>query len=241
MAELQRVFWDAGHGGKDPGAVKYVTEATVAKKVVKYGGAFMKENYECEVYIDMTDGSTHQIAARANAWEADLFISVHFNAGGGDGWEGLVYSIASIKLGQTFEKHVKAIGQNSRGVKFRPELNVLRLTKMPAILNEAAFVDNKQDIKDWDEDHELKKMGEALAKAAAEYLGLKKKSSGPKYETITDLNFRKAPNLESVVLGLIPKGTKLTGTPEGSWLKTKFEGKTGYVRIKGQKTYCKKV
>ena len=26
-----------------------------------------------------------------------------------------------------------------------------------------------------------------------------------------------------------------------SWVKTTYKGKTGYVRAKGQKTYCKKV
>ena len=45
--------------------------------------------------------------------------------------------------------------------------------------NEGAFVDNKKDIQDWDEDHELKKLGEAYAKAAAEFLGLEKKAVEP--------------------------------------------------------------
>ena len=47
---------------------------------------------------------------------------------------------------------------------------------MPAILNEGAFVDNWNDIKDWNEDHELKKLGIAYAEATAEYLGLPKKN-----------------------------------------------------------------
>ena len=50
---------------------------------------------------------------------------------------------------------------------------------MPAVLNEGAFVDNLKDIQDWNEDHELKKMGEAYAKAAAEYLGLAEKKVEP--------------------------------------------------------------
>ena len=66
---------------------------------------------------------------------------------GGDGYEALVYSSANKDLGQTFEKYVKAVGQNSRGVKYRPELNVLRLTNCPAILNEVAFIDTKKILK----------------------------------------------------------------------------------------------
>jgi hypothetical protein len=51
---------------------------------------------------------------------------------------------------------------------------------MPAVLNEGAFVDNLKDIQDWNEDHELKKLGIAYAEATAEYLDLPKKSSAAK-------------------------------------------------------------
>ena len=47
---------------------------------------------------------------------------------------------------------------------------------MPAVLNEGAFVDTQKDIRDWDEDRELKALGEAYARAAAEYLGLEKRA-----------------------------------------------------------------
>lgn len=177
----KKVFWDAGHGGKDPGAVKYVKESDVTIKVVNYAHEYLKENYNCESKKDITADSINTVVGRANAWGADLFVSVHFNAGGGDGYEALVYSASNKALGQCFEKYVKAVGQNSRGVKYRPDLGVLRLTKMDAILNEIAFVDNKKDIKDWDENSELKTMGVALAKATADYLNItkKKKSSAP--------------------------------------------------------------
>lgn len=175
----KKVYFDAGHGGSDPGAVKYVKEADVAIKVVKAACSHLKNNYKCEVYQDITADSTHAISARANKWGADLFVSVHFNAGGGDGYECYLYSPDNKAIGNTFWKHVKAAGQNAHGtaVKYDPTLNVLRLTDMPAILNEIAFVDNKNDIKDWDENSELKVMGKALAKAAADWLNLPKKNA----------------------------------------------------------------
>ena len=108
-----------------------------------------------------------------------MICSNHFNAGGGDGYEALVYSEKTKDLGEVFEKHVKAIGQNSRGVKYRNGLAVMRQSHMPAVLNEGAFVDNKKDIEDWNDDAELKKMGEAYAKAAAEWLKLEKKNVDP--------------------------------------------------------------
>jgi histidyl-tRNA synthetase len=79
-----------------------------------------------------------------------------------------------VALGKVFEKHVLAAGQNSRGVKLRPELSILRRTQMPAVLNEGAFVDNKADIDGWNEEAELKKLGIAYAEAAAEFLKLEK-------------------------------------------------------------------
>ena len=137
---------------------------------------YLLQHYQVQTKV--TDGSMNslsEISREANAWGADLFVSNHFNAGGGDGYEALVYSKTRVPLGQIFEKHVKGAGQNSRGVKLRPDLGVLRLTQMPAVLNEGAFVDNKKDICDWNEDRELEKLGVAYAEAAAEYLKLEKK------------------------------------------------------------------
>lgn len=237
---MQRIYVEAGHGKNDPGAVGHVVERDVNIKVVKAFKTHMEENYSCMIYMDITDDSTQNIAKRANKWMANLFVSVHFNAGGGDGYEALVYSAANQKLGQCFEKHVKAAGQNSRGVKYRPDLNVLRLTKMPAILNEIAFVDTKKDIKDWDEDRELKKMGIALAEAAAEWLDLPAREET--YKVLQDMNFRKTADLDGAVLGTIKKGTILKGTVDkNGWLKTIHGGKTGFVRQKGQQVYCQKV
>ena len=201
---MKKIYWDAGHGGGDPGAVSNgLKEADLAKKVVEYATAYMEKSYNCVVYKDVTADSTHTISARSNKWRSDLFVSVHFNAGGGDGYEALVYSSKNKKLGQVFEKYVKAVGQNSRGVKYRPELNVLRLTNCPAILNEIAFIDTKKDIKDWDSNGELKVMGEALADAAADYLNLKKKTF--KIKPKMNLKVREKASLTSKELDKIAK------------------------------------
>lgn len=238
----KRVYFDAGHGGTDPGAVKYVREADQNIKVVNFAVEYLTDHFICEVYKDITGDSTHTIASRANNWGADLFVSVHFNAGGGDGFEALVYSSANKALGVCFEKYVKQTGQNSRGVKYRPDLNVLRLTKMEAVLCEIAFVDNKKDISDWDEDAELKIMGRALALACADWLDLPVKSESVTYKTLTALNFRKSPDLKSQILEVIPSGALLVGTEvSGGWLKSTYKSKSGYARIKGQNVYMKKM
>jgi N-acetylmuramoyl-L-alanine amidase len=246
MAKEKIIVWDKGHSNTDPGAVGYVRERDVIVKTVDYAIAFMEVNYKCKNIETLPGDSLMKRCAKANAQKADLFVSVHFNSfkpEKGDGYEALVFGPETKDLGECFEKHVKSVGQNSRGVKYRPDLAVLKYTNMPAILNETAFVDTKADIKDWDEDHELKKMGEEYAKAAAEYLNLeKKKSSGTKYKTLTDLNLRKSADLKSQALDVVPKGTVLSGAEIlGGWLKTKYNGKSGYVRVKGQNVYCERV
>lgn len=178
----KKIYINPGHSDKDPGAVGYEKERDLNVKVSAYQRDYLLENYDCQVKMNPgTLGNLAQIAGEANTWGADLFVSNHFNAGGGDGWEGLVYGSARVPLGQAFEKHVKAAGQNSRGVKLRPDLAVLRLTQMPAVLNEGAFVDNQKDIADWNEDAELKKLGIAYAKATAEWLEMEPLETGALY------------------------------------------------------------
>ena len=245
---VKKIYVDAGHGGSDPGAVKYVKEADVNIKMVNYICDYLTNNYICDVYKDISADSLTTICNRANAWGADLFVSIHYNAGGGDGFEALVYNSNNNLLGEIFVKHALSVGQNSRGVKYRPELAVLRLTNMPAVLNEIAFVDNMKDIKDWDEDHEIKKMGEAMARAAAEYLILSKKSSGSlnnitsnrndefKVKIIADiLNIRKGPSTSHQKIGTVKKGEVYT------IVKTSADGKWGLLKagpIKGSSYIC---
>ena len=179
---MKKIYINPGHSDKDPGAVGYETERKLNVEVSQYMNNYLQANYECETRINPgTMDSLTAICNDANSWGADLFVSIHFNAGGGDGYEALVHSQKRVPLGEVFAKYVQAIGQNLRlygaapGVKIRPDLAVLKNTNMPAVLNEGAFVDKLKDIQDWNDAEELKKLGEAYAKAAAEFLGLEKK------------------------------------------------------------------
>lgn len=173
---VKKIYINPGHSDKDPGAVGFETERKLAVKVAEHERDYLLANYKCEVRMNPgTLANLYDICKDANNWGADLFDSKHFNAGKGDGYEAWVHSEKRRELGEIYEKHTKAIGQNSRGVKIQPNFVVLRDTNMPAILNECAFVDNKKDIEDWNDDAELKQMGIAHAKAAAEFLKLDKK------------------------------------------------------------------
>lgn len=182
---MKKIYINPGHSDIDPGAVGYETERRLNVAVSRYMNEYLLANYECETKV--TPGSMDSLNAvceEANTWGADLFVSNHFNAAGGDGFECYIHNWNRKDLGTIFAKQVEAIGQNLRmpdnagepmGVKVRPNLIVLKNTNMPAILTEGAFVDNHKDIQDWNDNFELQKLGEAYAKAAAEYLDLPKK------------------------------------------------------------------
>lgn len=89
----------------------------------------------------------------ANSWGADYFISIHTNASSqasANGTEVLVYSQPSVSanLAEDILREVTEItGLQSRGVKSRPGLYVLRKTIMPAVLVELGFITNPQDAR----------------------------------------------------------------------------------------------
>lgn len=173
---MMKIYINPGHSDRDPGAVGYETERKLNVAVSQHMDAHLQANYVCETRMNPGSmESLSEICKDANSWGADLFVSIHFNAGGGDGYEALVYNEKRVALGEIFEKYVLQAGQNSRGVKLRPGLAVLKNTGMPAIINEGAFVDRVADIEDWNDEAELKKLGAAYGEAAAEFLGLEKK------------------------------------------------------------------
>ena len=215
-----KIYINPGHSDKDPGAVGFARERDLNVKVAGFLEKWLLENYDCEVKVTPGSNNSPKAAAQdANDWGADLFVSIHFNAGGGDGYEVLIYNENRMELGKVFEKYVKQAGQNSRGVKFRPDLAVLRYTHMPAVLNEGAFVDNEKDIADWNEDGELEKLATAYGMAAAEFLQLEKKnvvtvilpvlSIGSKGEAVKALqSLLKGRGYALNVTGNFGKGTK---------------------------------
>lgn len=81
-----KVVLDAGHGGDDPGAVRYGNkEKDIALSVVLKAGALLEKQADVEVvYTRKTDVfvGLHQRANIANKAKANLFVSVHVNSVG---------------------------------------------------------------------------------------------------------------------------------------------------------------
>lgn len=201
---MKKIYINPGHSDRDPGAVGYEQERRLNVAVSGYMKDYLLAHYECEIKMNPgTLSDLYTVCQEANAWGADLFVSNHFNAAGGDGYEVYVYSEARRELGRIFEKHILAIGQNSRGVKVMPQYIVLNSTSMPAVLNEGAFVDNWTDIQDWNDEQELKLMGMAYAKACAEYLGMEERAGAEAPEEEAE-----APAAVTVSLKVLKKGSR---------------------------------
>ena len=91
-------------------------------------------------------------ANEANAWGADLFLSLHTNAAANpmaSGSEALIYSRASrtaLGVAEDILKNLNEVtGLRNRGVIERPGLYVLKRTSMPAVLVEMGFITNRYD------------------------------------------------------------------------------------------------
>ena len=83
---MKKIYINPGHSDKDPGAVGYETERALNVKVADFMNRHLLENYE--VLTKVTEGATNSttiVSREANDWGADLFVYIHFNAGGGDG------------------------------------------------------------------------------------------------------------------------------------------------------------
>ncbi|MBQ4492351.1 MAG: N-acetylmuramoyl-L-alanine amidase [Deltaproteobacteria bacterium] len=81
---LRRIVVDAGHGGKDPGAMGHgLQEKDVTLNVARRLAAAIRENLGCEVVMTRSTDVFIPLQKRtekANQVHADLFISVHVNS-----------------------------------------------------------------------------------------------------------------------------------------------------------------
>lgn len=172
-----RVFIGVGHGGSDSGANKYVREKD-ANLTISLEMQRQLENLGFVVGISRTKDEDDPLAEEireANAFKPDLAVEVHNNAAGGDGWECYIqtnsYGTKSRAAATAIEKQVKAIGQNSRGIKTKG-FGWTYQVKAPAILTEGFFVDNWNDAKDFDTVEEQKKLATAYVKGICDYFGV---------------------------------------------------------------------
>ncbi|HEP1794745.1 TPA: GBS Bsp-like repeat-containing protein [Streptococcus suis] len=195
------VYIDPGHGGADSGA-SYggVHEKTLAMNVANK----LKANLlALGINVLMTRTADYNVdfvterSRMANSSNADLFISLHFNATGAGttrakGIETYWYQSnpsypskinqayhndptrlaeSQILANQVQASLIKETGAYNRGVK-RETFAVLRETKIPAVLVEMGFMDNPSELQVIKQDSYQTKLAKALAQGIANWYGI---------------------------------------------------------------------
>ena len=174
---MAKVFLSAGHGGNDSGAVANgLYEKTVNLNTLLACKSELERHgvtVVCSRIKDENDPVSEE-TKEANASDADLAVSFHANAGGGDGFEAFYFdpSPKGKKLATLCEKYVKNLGQNSRGIKSGNHLHFIRKTAMTAVLVESFFLDNLKDKCVGDTVAEHNAFGVAYARAILDYFGI---------------------------------------------------------------------
>lgn len=83
-SHIRLIALDAGHGGKDPGAVgKLAREKNICLSITQEVARLLRATEGVEVLLTRPDDTfvgLHQRAQKANEKKADLFVSIHVNS-----------------------------------------------------------------------------------------------------------------------------------------------------------------
>ncbi len=179
---MAKVFLGVGHGGNDPGASKYLVEKDVNLVMALACRDYLEKN-GVQVLMSRTkdenDPLTDEIK-ECNAFNPDLAVDIHNNAGNGDGFEAYYHykGGSSKSLALNIEEEVKAIGQNSRGCKTKLNssgndyFGFIRQTLCPAVIVEGCFVDNQNDAQIANTEEKQRAFGYAYARGILTTLGI---------------------------------------------------------------------
>ena len=182
----KKVWLDAGHGGKDAGACANglrekdinLVATLECRNVLVSHGVVVGMTRTTDVFYELNER-----CRMANNWGANIFVSVHTNAGGGDGAE----AIHSIHYGTGTElaKNMVAAIKEYTPQNLRPRATyskanssgnadyfaVIRNTNMSASIVEMGFIDSI-DHEVIDTIEEQKAMGRAIAYGILKTLGI---------------------------------------------------------------------
>ena len=134
LTKIERVCIDAGHGGKDPGAVNgSLHEKNITLSLAMKLGKAIKQKYpdieviytrKSDVFVDLKKRS--QIA---NNSKADLFISIHLNSVDGNS---SVRGIETLVLGSnSSEQNMRTAMRENSALKYESDYSVIRETFDP--------------------------------------------------------------------------------------------------------------
>jgi len=177
-----KICLDAGHGGKDPGAIGTAPFRLEEKEINLAITKLLEESLEPlghwvaltrrrDVFISLEARSLF-----ANQLGADLFISIHTNSFYSPDISGIeVFYCPGSGKGKTLaEKILESLmnsfpNHNNRGIKSR-DLKVLRETKMPAVLVEVEFLSNPEQLQFLAAEKNREALANAISKGIDKYI-----------------------------------------------------------------------
>lgn len=172
------IMLDAGHGGYDNGATYMerrekddnLALTMALGEILKNAGYNVLYTRESDVY--QTPLRKAQIA---NESGADFFISLHRNAASYpnqyNGVQTLIFNPGGVKqeMAENINDELEELGFRNIEVSIRPDLAVLRRTRMPALLVEAGFIDSDKDNAIFS--NQLQQVAQAIADGIEETIG----------------------------------------------------------------------
>ena len=171
----RKVIIDIGHQSCDSGAVANgFREVDLNISIAKYA---TQELVRHGLTVKNTSGSLANRCNLEKQFRPEYFVSIHNNAGKGDGTE--VFSLSTKGKGREIASSI--LNQitkvdklnNSRGLK-TSGFYVFKNTISPACLIECAFIDSS-DVQAVDEEHERKAFGIAIAHGILAQMGIAEK------------------------------------------------------------------
>ena len=146
-----KIAIDLGHGcGQDRGAVGAIKEETIINEV----GIKVVEKLKAAGHdviqvrpsgnLDVSQSLAYRVNL-ANSNNTDLYVSIHANAGRGQGCEVYTYQGKEVTEARRVLNNICSLGFKNRGIK-KANLYVINNTKMTAMLIEVCFVDTHSDV-----------------------------------------------------------------------------------------------
>lgn len=173
-----KICIDAGHGGHDSGATNGdFKEKDLAlqialelnTKLLPFVDTVLTRSTDIDIELDKR-------SVIANNNFCDLFLSIHLNAATNkqaNGIETLVYkNTGEVKrLAELVQSSlISILDAKDRGIKERPELSVLKGTKMPALLVEVGFISNDAELKKLNTKEYRNNISTGISEAIRKYL-----------------------------------------------------------------------
>lgn len=151
---------DPGHGGKDPGAVDHSLHeedfnliiSSLVSAMLRQNGFNVFQTRAFDEHLGETKiEDLNRRCEIANKNACNLFVSIHANAADRDkakGFEVLYSSQNGMKAAvHVLDSFKEFFPENqSRGLKQRTRIYVLKHTRMPAILIEGGFLTNPSEV-----------------------------------------------------------------------------------------------